>query len=630
MNDNITHFLFTYMDNPDPRYAVMLKGKWGCGKSFFIQNWIELYKEKIKDGDAVLDPIYVSLYGLSSTSQITSAIDRVLHPFLYSKGVEITKKILKIAGKIAFRASLDWNDDGKEDVSMDATLDSLSLLASRNDNASLGPKLIVFDDLERCLIDMKLLLGYINNFVEHGACHVVIVGDETHTTDDTKAKLLEFKEKTVGREFEVMPDMGAAIDYFIDNDVPLTEWLKSKKVFILDCFQSTKCNNLRLLRQCLYDFSVLYSETDEHLLKDGDVFMTAVLGSYVVVYCEYRGENRDLLKEWDWSYFHGLSGDETTKERISNLQNKYSFISNKYRIEVLDSSHVKQIIHEIETGQSLKAYVEISLNQLQGKVSLQDKLAEFVNLSNEEFEQAYNELVCEINTGKSSNLYVLGRSLALLVFFNYKMIHTIAGNTVSHAKDMIAHFYASIDNKEDLYKAKNAFYQGISSYGRFYDYPLGKAISDFATEKFEQRNNELKNKMEEALLTINNDNVASLIELSSESTPDHSCDYRMTSIFKNIDAETFYERILKLNNKSIREICQFFSLHYEFYCSLGNGCNHYAEDLPILKFMKERLESEVQNRNGVDGYMFRNLIKYIDGAISRANGDNNPITISED
>lgn len=33
---------------------------------------------------------------------------------------------------------------------MDATLDSLSLLASHDDNASLGPKLIVLDDLERC------------------------------------------------------------------------------------------------------------------------------------------------------------------------------------------------------------------------------------------------------------------------------------------------------------------------------------------------------------------------------------------------------------------------------------------------------------------------------------------------
>ena len=630
MNDNISLFLFTYMDNPDPRYAVMLKGKWGCGKSFFIQNWIELYKEKIKDGDAVLEPIYVSLYGLSSTSQITSAIDRVLHPFLYSKGVEITKKILKIAGKIAFKASLDWNDDGKEDVSMDATLDSLSLLASHDDNASLGPKLIVFDDLERCLIDMKLLLGYINNFVEHGACHVIIVGDETHATDDTKAKLIDFKEKTIGREFEVMPDIGAAVDCFIDNDVPLTEWLKSKKTFILDCFQSTRCDNLRLLRQCLYDFRVLYNEIDNHLLEKGDTFMTPLLGSYIVAYCEYRGANRDLLKDWNWSYFNGLSGDEKTKERINYLQNKYSSIANKYRIEVLDSSHVKQIIYEIETGQSLKAYVEKSLCQLQGKVSLQDKLAEFIHLSNDEFVQTYNELVCDIKTGKSSNLFMLGRSLALLVFFDIKKIHTIEEDIVSHAKDMIAHFYASIDNKDDLYRERNAFYQGISSYGKFYDYPLGKDISDFATEKFEQRNNELKNKMEEALLCIDNDNIVRLIELSSESTPDHNCDYRLTSIFKNIDADIFSRRILSLNNKSIRELCQFFSQHYVFYCSLGNGCNHYAEDLPILHLVKERLESELPNRNGVDRYMLKNLVKYIDGAIRRADGENNPINISDD
>lgn len=41
---------------------------------------------------------------------------------------------------------------------MDATLASLSLLASRDDNASLGPKLIVFDDLERCLIDMMYMV----------------------------------------------------------------------------------------------------------------------------------------------------------------------------------------------------------------------------------------------------------------------------------------------------------------------------------------------------------------------------------------------------------------------------------------------------------------------------------------
>ena len=33
MNENISQYLSKYLTNPDPRYAVMLKGKWGCGKS---------------------------------------------------------------------------------------------------------------------------------------------------------------------------------------------------------------------------------------------------------------------------------------------------------------------------------------------------------------------------------------------------------------------------------------------------------------------------------------------------------------------------------------------------------------------------------------------------------------------
>ena len=46
MNKNIENYLDTYMVNPDPRYAVMLKGKWGCGKTYFITNWLKKYKEK--------------------------------------------------------------------------------------------------------------------------------------------------------------------------------------------------------------------------------------------------------------------------------------------------------------------------------------------------------------------------------------------------------------------------------------------------------------------------------------------------------------------------------------------------------------------------------------------------------
>ena len=145
MNGRIFQYLLHYAENPDPRYAVMLKGRWGCGKSFFVCNWLDKYKEKYLKGENSLEPIYVSLYGLKETSQITRCIDQVLHPFLYSKGAEFTKKLFKIAGKIVFKTTLDWNKDSKEDVSFDATLDSLSLLSSK-DSEFVGTKLLVFDD----------------------------------------------------------------------------------------------------------------------------------------------------------------------------------------------------------------------------------------------------------------------------------------------------------------------------------------------------------------------------------------------------------------------------------------------------------------------------------------------------
>ena len=39
MNTLILDFLNSYADNTNPQYAVMLKGKWGCGKTHLIKEW---------------------------------------------------------------------------------------------------------------------------------------------------------------------------------------------------------------------------------------------------------------------------------------------------------------------------------------------------------------------------------------------------------------------------------------------------------------------------------------------------------------------------------------------------------------------------------------------------------------
>jgi hypothetical protein len=67
MNELIFQYLTDYAENPDPQYAVMLKGKWGCGKTFFIKDWLKKNTErkidKVEDQNIItIKPIYITLW----------------------------------------------------------------------------------------------------------------------------------------------------------------------------------------------------------------------------------------------------------------------------------------------------------------------------------------------------------------------------------------------------------------------------------------------------------------------------------------------------------------------------------------------------------------------------------------
>ncbi len=617
-NEFIKNFLIKYIENPDPQYAIMLKGNWGSGKTFFINKWIEDYKEKLGE-EIILEPIYVSLYGLKDTAQITTEIDRKLHPILYSKGVKMIKKLLKVAGKIVLRTNVDFdiNNDNKKDMQINATLDSLSLLTSKSDkDLNIGSKLIIFDDLERCNIDIKNLLGYINSFVEHGACHVIIIGDETKVDD--KKILQEFKEKTIGREFEIVTDEENALDFFIE-EMKLTKWIVNNKEFILDCFKSTKCNNLRLLRQSLYDFNVLYNELDSNLINKGETLLKSLLGTYIVIYSEYRGQNYQVLKEWNPHSISHIWGDKDDEKK--NIVNKYNPIECKYDINIFNNDNIKQIINEIETGCSLKNYVEDLLNQMNKEISLYEKLTSFSRLSNAEFKEAYKDLKEKVKNKEIPNMYQMGEVIGLLIRIEQNNICTITEELLDNIKTYIKEQYDSINNKEELYKTRTSFYYGLNPYNRI-DSEKGKHIKDFEEEQFNDRDSKLKNEMEKSLLNINNDNVKSLIDLSTKSTCDKRTTYQLTSVFKNIDAKTIAKKILNLNNESLMELCQFFSYHYMFNCDTKNIAYSWNDDLVTLQNLKQVLELALEKRKLVDRYTLQELIKHIEEAIKRIENNN--------
>lgn len=621
MNELISKYLSDYLHNPDPQYAVMLKGKWGCGKSFFVNTWIKEYKPA--DRKKSLKPIYVSLYGLKDTSQITESIDRVLHPLLYSKGAKLTKKLLGIAGKVVLKTSFEGNKEGKGDISLDATLDSLSILLSKDINI-LGNKLIIFDDLERCLIDMKLLLGYINSFVEHGSCHVILVGDETRVVSRWKKTLIEFKEKTVGREFEIMPDVDDAITCFLHGYIPSDEWLQNQKTLITDIFHATECNNLRILRQCLYDFNGLYAEVRDSIEENDEPFMQSLLASYIVVYCEYRGKCHDLFSHWEWSYTAGIA---VNSEMMGQIRQKYKSVEERYNLDVLNTNHITNIVRWIELGQSLNTYVKGTLEMMRHNTTHLEKLAGFRDMPLEVFETECSALEQDVVNNAFPNIFLLGRSLAFLAFFDDKKIYVVKQTVVSDAKKHVKEIYIKQSTKEELYEQRNQFIQGLNSFGRFRETAVGADVIKFTDGVFNNCDKNLKNKFEKVLSHITDDNVEQLLVLSQEPTPDKQCPYNLTSVFKNVEVEDLFNSVCNLSNKSLNILSSFLSLHYGFSYCLGNGSNRFSDDYAVLSDLRSRLEIEYKNRRSVDRYVLGNFMHNLDGAIKRASGYNDAIDV---
>ena len=129
------------------------------------------------------------------------------------------------------------------------------------------------------------------------------------------------------------------------------------------------------------------------------------------------------------------------------------------------------------------------------------------------------------------------------------------------------------------------------------------------------------NKLEIVLSNLNDTNVNLLSQLSMSPTPDRQCAYNMTSVFKKLDAEHVFSSIQHLSNASI------ISFHFSFGYSLGAGCNRFQDDLDFLQNLQRLVKSECSQRKSVDGYVFSTLSKYIDGAIRRASGENDPIRV---
>lgn len=625
MNENIVNFLNGYMMNPDPQYAVLLKGKWGCGKTHFINHWIDTYQKQEAE-DKVLEPVYVSLYGLSETKQITTAINRVLYPILYGKAAKAGKTFLKFMSAIVLKCDVDWNKDGNSDFSMDLGLDALSIFKSEDEQVKKG-NLLIFDDLERCDIPMKKLLGYLNFFVEQCNCHLIVIGDEDKIAEGENKKIFgEFKEKTIGREFEIATDIHSALDTFV-NQTPKNDFVVGHQEQIEKFFAMTECDNLRILRQALWDFS-RFEESMTDFLGDSryEDIMIHVLGTYIISYCEYRGKNHQLFDAW---IQYAIKGQQFDKEKIENLKSQLGDLHQRYNniyqrlsnYQTFKIEFVERVLLELNTGNSIKDYVGKEYFAPIAEVRSWARINEVYAMSNKEFISFYRTLIDDICGIQMTSMKNLGYAIAYLVYLDSRAIKEFDEKDFNNICEALPKYWEAFQDEESVYDARMAFSRGVNSYMTTEELKRLPEICAKFNEEYENRLKMSKNLMTRTLEELSDSNVDELCTLNKQALPDHSCTYDMVSIFNHVDMDKLMDNLLNLSNESLNSFTHFIRDRYYLSYNMSDWIHETDEDIKPLEKLKEKVDEVIKTEKYIRKAAFMNLSKSLDGAIKRCKGD---------
>lgn len=267
-NHYIEDYLDYYCNLPNaPNFAVLLKGKWGAGKTFFIQNYrrkLEKFQKK--------KSIYINLYGASRLSDIDDKFLQELYPIRSSQAAGVAWKVLK--GLLKGSLKIDLDQDGREDGSWSFQIPEISLPKHLED---VNQRILVFDDLERCNIKLEDLFGYINYFVENesGTKVIVVANEEEVIVKDKNYN--QIKEKLIGKTFNIEFDLNSALRSFVEalSSEAAKKFLLGKIDIVQEIYQKANHENLRSLKQISLDFERIFEALPEE--AKGKVDLTVEL-----------------------------------------------------------------------------------------------------------------------------------------------------------------------------------------------------------------------------------------------------------------------------------------------------------------------------------------------------------------
>lgn len=292
--------------------ALLLTGKWGCGKTFLVNQVIN----KLNQGNDFI-AVSISLFGIDSIELLHNEIKNKV---FFSRGFEETQKKSKnifsrirnfsvnatdilgesfsIAKSINKALTIRWQDYfnvgqyiccyRKNTKMTDHTTNKKC--CNKKEKIVIKKRLVLFfDDFERSKLDRIELMGVINEYSENRKVKVIIIADEekiarkktdenniesnreNDNVNDNDTSIInyenyfnysEFKEKLISRTLKIEPDYTAVIDSIINSYdetvIGYKDFLIVNKDIIYQLYIESDSDNFRSVKSFIIDYERLH------------------------------------------------------------------------------------------------------------------------------------------------------------------------------------------------------------------------------------------------------------------------------------------------------------------------------------------------------------------------------------
>jgi hypothetical protein len=420
---------------------------------------------------------------------------------------------------------------------------------------------------------------------------------------------------------ELLPDTDSAINFFVEG---LDDFVKRHVPEIKKTFELSGCDNLRILRQCLWDFN----QMEIQLTPEGDnryeEVMKSMLCCFVATYCEYKGESKKLLSDWlQHSAIANINLNDELKDirkQLQTLQNKYSAYPSFTYYSVFSLPFVLPIVKFIETGEDMVFFAQEQIKAVPVRPSWK-RVSDAYVMSNEEFKEFYEELLNDICNGRILNAHDLGYALAIISYWAVRNIISPDKEKMHDIKMSLEHFFDDIQTQEVLLNKYRQLLEGCYNLNTETEGPLLKDILETINYTYEKHLKLTKDSMTMVLENLTDSNCETLMDMDKASLPDNSTSFNSVSIFNRVEIAKVFDGLNSMSNKGRQNFNSFIRQRYMLSYTASNWVRDTKDDVPPLTELLELVKAKITKTEMMERESYNRIAHSLKGAINRCNGD---------